>query len=140
MSDYTSLEQSIELVTGLIAKMESQAFQQEGFSELSMRQVFYLDAIIRLGHPSFSELAETLSITRPSVTAIVGRLILKGYVQKVQDDEDRRSFHIILTQKGKEFDKVHKNIHQLVAQALTKRLSGVEIEQLTALLQKAVGG
>ena len=139
MAGQPSLEQTIELVTGLMADLESQAFQREGFAELSMRQVSYLDTIVRLGHPSFGELAEALGITRPSVTAIVGKLIRKGYVEKVQDHEDRRSFHIVLTRQGQEFSRIHASMHQLIAQTLTFRLSEAEIEQLTALLRKVVG-
>ena len=139
MTDQHSLEHTIELVTGLMADLESQAFQREGFAELSMRQVSYLDSIVRLGHPSFSELAEAHDITRPSVTAIVGKLIRAGYVEKVQDHEDRRSFHIVLTHQGQEFVRIHKSMHQLIAQTLTSRLSEEEIERLTILLRKVVG-
>ncbi len=134
-----SLEQTIAQVTRLMANLEGQAFQLEGFAELSMRQIFYLETIARLGHPSFSELADALGVTRPSVTTLVGKLIRNGYLQKVQDDEDRRSFHIILSQKGQTFTQLHANMHKQVVQALTLRLDAAEIEQLSALLRKAVG-
>ena len=134
-----SLEQTIALVTQLIAEMEASAFQRDGFAELSMRQVAYLETIARLEHPSFGELAEALGITRPSVTALVGKLMRTGYVQKVQDGEDRRSFPILLTQKGQLFNQVHQKMHQRVVQALIARLDEQEIEQLAALLNKAVG-
>jgi len=143
MADQTntliSLEQTIALVTQLIAEMEASAFQRDGFAELSMRQVAYLETIARLEHPSFGELAEALGITRPSVTALVGKLMRTGYVQKVQDGEDRRSFHILLTQKGRQFTQIHQKMHQRVVQALIARLDEQEIEQLAALLNKAVG-
>jgi DNA-binding MarR family transcriptional regulator len=134
-----SLEQTISLVTGLISDTEARAFQQDGFSELSMRQVLYVDTIARLEHPSFGELADALGITRPSVTVLVGRLIRNGYVEKVQDEDDRRSFHIVLTKKGKQFTHIHQKIHQHLVQTLVAPLNGREIEQLAGLLKKAVG-
>jgi DNA-binding MarR family transcriptional regulator len=140
MTNLTPLEHTIGLITGLMAEQESQAFQQEGFSELSMRQVTHLEAIIRLGHPSFGELAQTLRITRPSVTAIVGKLIRAGYVEKVQDPEDHRSFHIVLTVKGRAFTKVHQSMHRRIARALTSSLDSDEVKQLTGLLQKITSG
>jgi DNA-binding MarR family transcriptional regulator len=133
------LEQIVAQITRLMADMEARAFQQDGFAELSMRQVYYMETIARLEHPSFGEVAEALGVTRPSVTALVGKLIRSGYVQKVQDHEDRRSFHIVLTEKGQQFTQLHQNLHRMVVQALTARLNEAEIEQLTALLQKAVG-
>ena len=38
----SSLERSVELLTRFIADLESNAFQQGGFSELSLRQILYL--------------------------------------------------------------------------------------------------
>jgi len=137
---FFSLEQTIARITELISDMEASAFQQEGFAELSMRQVFYMETIARLGHPSFSELAEALGVTRPSVTTLVSKLIRNGYVEKVQDGEDRRSFHIVLTRRGQQFTKTHQSMHQRIVQALTARLDEAEIQHLDALLNKAMGG
>lgn len=135
----TSLEQIIARFSSLIAEMEALASQQDGFAELSMRQVSYLETIARLEHPSFGELAEALGITRPSVTALVAKLMRSGYVQKVQDGEDRRSFHIVLTQKGQQFALIHHKLHQHFAQILLTRLNESEVEQLATLLTKAIG-
>jgi DNA-binding MarR family transcriptional regulator len=134
-----SLEQIIDQVTHLISDMEASAFQQDGFSELSMRQVLYMDTIARLGHPNYSELADALGITRPSVTTLVGKLIRNGFVERIQDGEDRRSFHIVLTQKGQQFSQIHQKMHQQIVQALITHLNESEVEQLAALLNKAVG-
>ncbi len=133
-----ALEKTIALATRLMAEMEAGAFQQDGFADLSMRQTLYLDTITHLERPSFSALAEALKVTRPSVTAIVGRLIRNGYVQKVQDGEDRRSFHIVLTSKGQKFAQVHQKMHAQVARALIAHLDAAEIDQLAALLTKAL--
>jgi DNA-binding MarR family transcriptional regulator len=118
--------------------MESRAFEDERFAELSMRQIYYFETILRMGHPTFSDLARQLNVTRPSVTAIVSKLIAMGYVRKEQDDEDRRAFHIVVTSKGEEFRRIHQAIHQQVVRRLTAQLDLQEVEQLTALLQKAL--
>lgn len=136
----TPLEQIVEKISALMASLESQAFQQGDFAELSMRQMHYLETIVRLGQPSFGELAEALQITRPSVTAIVNKLAEKGFVRKLQDNDDRRSFHILLTEKGRRFSQVHAGMHRQIAYALVARLNPAEVEQLTALLNKVAGG
>jgi MarR family transcriptional regulator, transcriptional regulator for hemolysin len=138
MSETPALENIVAIITGLMAEMESRAFQDERFADLSMRQIFYFETILRMGHPTFSDLARQLNVTKPSVTAIVGKLIAMGYVQRVQDDEDRRSFHIVVTPQGEEFRRVHQVIHQQVVRRLTAQLDPDEVEQLTALLQKAL--
>jgi DNA-binding MarR family transcriptional regulator len=140
MTDSPALEKVIELASGLMAELESQAFADERFAELSMRQMFYLNTIIRMEHPTFSDLARELNVTKPSVTAIVGTLMNKGYVQKVQDDEDRRTYHIILTTKGKDFNQIHEAMHKRLADFLAAQLDQNEVEQLARLLGKALQG
>jgi len=139
MDPKTTLENAIRQITHLLSDMEAEAFRVEGFVELSMRQVLYMDTIARLGHPSFGELAETLGVSRPSVTTLVGKLIRNGYLDKVQDGEDRRSFHIILTEKGNQFSQTHQNMHVRIVEALTSRLKENEVKQLSELLGKAIG-
>jgi len=134
------LESVIETASKIIAGMEDIAFQDERFSELSMRQMLYLSTIIRMGHPTFGDLARELNVSKPSVTANVGTLIKKNYVQKVQDHEDLRSFHIVITQKARDFDELHQNVHKSIAHQLAAQLTPDEIEKLSALLTKAFTG
>ena len=134
------LEKVIEITSAIMSAMEERAFQDERFSELSMRQILYLTTIIRLGRPTFSDLARELNVSKPSVTANVTTLIKKGYVQKVQDHEDLRSFHIILTSKAIEFDRLHQNIHKTLARQLAGNLDEKEINQMVVLMNKAFEG
>lgn len=131
------LEKVIETASALMAEMEERAFEDERFSELSMRQMLYLNTIIRMGHPTFSDLARELNVSKPSVTANAGTLIRKGYVAKVQDHEDLRSFHIVTTQKALDFNELHQNVHKNLAHHLAAQLSPSEVEQLAGLLAKA---
>jgi DNA-binding MarR family transcriptional regulator len=140
MADLTSLERVIELTSGLMAEMEAQAFADERFAELSMRQIFYLNTLLRLEHPNFSDLARELGVSKPSVTVIVGTLIKKGYVEKVQDGEDRRAYHIVPTAKAREFSQLHDQIHRRLADFLAAQLDTAEVEQLARLMTKALQG
>jgi DNA-binding MarR family transcriptional regulator len=140
MAETPHLEKVVELASELMAKLEAQAFADERFAELSMRQMHYLNTLIHLEHPTFSDLAHALNVTKPSVTAIVGTLVNKGYVQKVQDAEDRRSYHIILTAKGRDFDRLHEAMHKRLADFLAAQLDEAEVEQLARLLGKALQG
>jgi DNA-binding MarR family transcriptional regulator len=138
MTNSYALEPIIQIVSRLIAAMESQAVGQEQFAELSMRQVYYLETILRMESPTFSDVAQKLGFTKPSVTAIVDKLIRKGYVEKVQSEKDRRTYHIVPTKKAAEFSKLHENTHQQMAQIFTQNLNSDEIQQLAGLLQKVL--
>lgn len=132
------LEPVIEIISLLIARMEAQAVGQDQFAELSMRQVYYLETILRMESPTFGEVAQKLEVTKPSVTAIVEKLIQKGYVKKIQSEEDRRTFHILPTTKAAEFSELHQATHRQMAQLLTQNLNETEIQQLAGLLQKVL--
>jgi DNA-binding MarR family transcriptional regulator len=138
MTKTYSLEPFIAIISQLIARMETEAIGQEQFAELSMRQVYYLETILRMESPTFSDVAQNLGITKPSVTAIVEKLIQKGYVEKVQSENDRRTYHIIPTKKAATFSQLHENTHRQMAQLFTKTLNEAEIQQLTGLLQKVL--
>lgn len=140
MNTSPSLERVVELTSILMAEMEAQAFQDERFAELSMRQILYLNTILKLENPTFSDLARELKVTKPSVTAIVGTLITKGYVQKVQDADDRRTYHIVITNKAREFNQLHEAVHKRLADFLAAQLDADEVEQLAWLMSKALQG
>jgi MarR family transcriptional regulator, transcriptional regulator for hemolysin len=135
-----NLEKVFDAVSALMAEMEARAFHDDRFSELSVRQMLYLNTIIRLGHPTYSDLAKELDVSKPSVTTVVTTLIRKGYVEKVQDHEDLRAYHIILTSKAEEFNDLHQNIHKNLVRHLAAQLDPNEIDQLTRLLSKAFLG
>ncbi|MCX6560382.1 MAG: MarR family transcriptional regulator [Candidatus Aminicenantes bacterium] len=138
MADPTNLEIVVELASRLMAELESQALADGRLAELSMRQMYYLNTIISMENPTFSDLAHELKVTKPSVTAIVGTLIRKGYIQKVQDHEDRRTYHMILTAKAVDFSRNHADVHKRLADLLAAQLDEREVGQLARLLGKAL--
>ena len=140
MSDQELVEQTIEMLSHLLGELEAKAFEQEGFSELSLRQMLYLDAVTRMENPTFSDLAKKLNVSKPSVTAIVKKLIRMGYVKKEQSAEDKRVFHIELTSKGKKFDEIHGDVHRLLANRITENLDELELKQMVGILRKILEG
>ena len=115
-----------------------EAFEQEGFSNLSIAQMSYLETIAQMEGPTFSELADQLAVTKPSVTAIVKKLIKLGYVKKVQSQEDLRVYHIVLAPKGERFTEMHDKTHQLLAERLTSNLNKQELHQMAVILEKVI--
>ncbi len=107
---YTLVE-LIEIITKLIGDLEAQFiknFQEEGFTA---RQIVYIETINTLGNPNLGEIAKALKLSKPSVTAIVDKLASKGYIEKFQSDEDRRSFHVHLSAKGNMLVRMHEETH-----------------------------
>jgi DNA-binding MarR family transcriptional regulator len=134
----STLDHLMEVISRMIAEMEALAVEEAGFADLSMRQVVYLQTITEIERPTFSDVADRLGVSKPSVTAIVGTLIRKGYVKKIQSEEDRRVYHIVLTKKGQDFEQLHTATHQRLAQHLVRNLTAEEAQQLAQLLSKSL--
>ena len=127
---------TVEMISQLMGELESKAFEMEGFSDITMNQMHYLETIAHLGEPTFGDLADYLGVTRPSVSVIVKKLIETGYVKKIQSKLDGRVFHLQLTEKGNRFNELHSEVHQILARRITENLDQDEIEALAILMEK----
>ena len=134
---YTLVE-LVEIITKLIDDLEAEftkKYQEEGFTT---RQIVYIDTINMLGNPNLGEIAKALKLSKPSVTAIVDKLVSKGYVEKFQSDEDRRSFHVHLSAKKKNLVKMHAQTHNKIVDMLQDNLDSRELKNLMTILNKVV--
>jgi DNA-binding MarR family transcriptional regulator len=118
--------------------MEEASKKQFNLSHLTHTQLHYLENINSLGNPNITELAIQLKLSKPTVKVAVDWLIEKEYVFKVQSDEDRRSAHIHLTEKGKLINQMHDYAHKRIAELLSKKLNSKELDDLVVLLNKVL--
>jgi len=128
----------ITMLTTKIAKIEEKTITESRFSELTGKQMYYLEVISSLNNPNLSELATELNLSKPSITAIVDRFEERGFIRKVKSDEDRRVSHIHMAKRGKEIGKVHSKIHTRISDMLTSKLTENESKSLINLLSKIV--
>ena len=127
---------TVEMISQLMGELESKAFDMEGFSDITMNQMLYLETIAVLEQPTFGDIAEHLEVTRPSVSIIVKKLINLGYIKKEQSPDDGRVFYLHLTDKGIRFNELHTEVHKILAQRITENLNAEEIDSLAGLLTK----
>ncbi|MCM3217098.1 MarR family transcriptional regulator [Niallia taxi] len=70
-------------------------------------------------HITVTDLSTALKITSPSVTQVINVLENSGYVERVNDQQDRRIMRIVLTDKGNDittqiFQKMEEKYSNLV--------------------------
>jgi len=134
------MEKLVEIIAKFshkIVQMEEAAKEQFSFSDLTLTQMNYLETIYQLSNPNLTELASELNLTKPTVKVAIDKLIEKDYIYRVQSDEDRRSAHLHLTEKGKVINYMHDEAHQQMAKLITNNLEITEQEELVNLLEKA---
>jgi DNA-binding MarR family transcriptional regulator len=72
-----------------------------------------------------SEIAETLDLHPSTLTGILSRLELRGYLTRVVDPEDRRRARFRLTARGKKVDGERKGtVEAAVRRALSRATDG----------------
>jgi DNA-binding MarR family transcriptional regulator len=133
-----SLVELIEIITKLIGDWELEFYKEYEKEGVTSRQMEYIDVIDRLENPNFGEIAKALNLSKPSVTAIVEKLSAMGYLKKFQSDEDRRSFHVHLSAKGKKIAQMHNETHKRIANLFENNMDSKDLKTLVTLLNKIV--
>jgi len=109
-----------------------------GFSRLTVSQLRYVDAIYDLGHPTITEVAGRLAITKASVTTGIHKLARLGFVIKTQSSEDKRVFRVRLTEAGEQLVRAKYRALQEYGQFIAAALTEEEARQFEATLEKLV--
>lgn len=129
----------IEKMSHEIVQMEEAAKEQFNFKDLTLTQMHYLETINHLLNPNLTELSSEMNLTKPTVKVAIDKLIQKDLIYRVRSDEDRRSTHLHLTEKGKLINQMHDYAHRRLAELMIKYLEPEEKEQLEFLLDKIFG-
>lgn len=104
--------------------------------DLTLEQYGTLRHLKQMGPCSASQIAEFNCVNRSATTAMIDRLVAKGYVTRVADSQDRR---VVLLQLTEEAESVliglDENVRQFVYSYL-KELEEEEVEQFIRIYEK----
>lgn len=114
-----------------ITLIEEKNLQDQGVS-LSMTEVHILEAIDKSESKMMSAVARRLMVTQGTLTVSTGKLVKKGYVERIRDEKDKRVVRLSLTDKAKDVLKIHNRFHD---EMIDKLLDELEIDQQPALVQ-----
>ena len=98
----TTLEQAFnEVYTKFKLHFYQEIFRrfQDREASLTTVETFCMESIMALGSPTVNEFATFMRISPPYAASKVTSLVTKGYIRKVQSPDDRREYHLEVTQK-----------------------------------------
>jgi DNA-binding MarR family transcriptional regulator len=133
----------VELIDRLTEHLgqTSEEFMSRLYSEgITPRLMDYICMIHAMRNPSFGDLARGMKLSKPSVTASVEKLEKMGYLRRVRSDEDRRSSHLHLTERGTALVELHDRTHRANAEMVERALAPGERDELVRILNKVVAG
>jgi DNA-binding MarR family transcriptional regulator len=136
------IEESLLKITSMFIEDEREYEERtpgtDSIYQITLGQVYYLEAIRKLGSPTFGELAEYLKVSKPTVTAAIRRLIDLNYVYKSRSEKDHRVYHIHLDERGKRYFEGRETAHLELGRRIRKCLTDKEEKRLEELFSKIV--
>ena len=136
------LEQKFETVyTKFKLHFYQEIFERFQNREASLTTVetFAMETIQALGSPTVNEFASFMRISPPNAAYKINSLIRKGYVQKIQSAQDKREYHLQVTQKYKEYYNISNDYVHVVTERMRQRFTPEEcakLEEMLAIISK----
>ncbi len=116
-------------------------FYQEIFQRFQSREAslttvetFCVETIQALGSPTVNEFATFMRISPPNAAYKVNSLVKKGYIRKVQSSQDRREYHLEVTQKYIDYYNISTNYIVEVMDRIAQRFTQEECTKLEEML------
>ena len=97
-------------------------------------ETFAMETIQALGRPTINEFATFMRISPPNAAYKINSLVKKGYIRKVQSPEDRREYHLEVTQKYIDYYNISYNYLATVTERIQARFSPEEVVKLEEML------
>ncbi|SFO96642.1 DNA-binding transcriptional regulator, MarR family [Oscillibacter sp. PC13] len=116
-------------------------FYQEIFQRFQSREAslttvetFCMETIQALGNPTVNEFATFMRISPPNAAYKVNNLIKKGYIRKVQSPDDRREYHLEITQKYVDYYNISISYMVEVMNRIAQRFPPADCAKLEEML------
>ena len=131
------LEKSFsDIYTKFKLSLYSKVFNQDIKVEdsLSATEVLCVELIYAMGRPTINEFSSFAQLSAPNAAYKVGNLVKKGYIRKVQSEEDKREYHLSVTQKYIDYYNVSYRYLSTVMDRIKERFPAQDVEKLEEML------
>lgn len=102
---------------------------------LTTVETFCMEIINAAGEPTVNEFARLANLSSPNAADKVNNLVKKGYLKKVQSKEDKREYHLQVTQKYLDYYNISYQYMDTVLKRMEERFSPEELEILVRMLK-----
>ena len=107
---------------------------QDREASLTTVETFCMETIQALGSPTVNEFATFMNISSPNATYKVNSLIKKGYIKKIRSEDDRREYHLQVTQKYVDYYNISSSYMMKVMDRISERFPPEDCKKLEEIL------
>ena len=108
---------------------------QDREASLTTVETFCMEIIYAANGPTINEFAKLASLSSPNAAYKVSNLIKKGYLDKVQSQEDKREYHLYATEKYFNYYNASYLYMDTVISRLEERFSPEELATFEKVLK-----
>lgn len=101
---------------------------------LNFQEVVCMEIIVALDGPTVSNFAKYARLSNPNAAYRVQKLVEKGYVSKVQDTEDKRTYYLVPTEKYAEQIGLSSDYIDEVSERIEERFSPEDVKKFDEML------
>ncbi len=107
---------------------------QQRETSLTTVETYCIEIIHAMGTPTIGEFASFIQISSPNAAYKVNSLLKKGYLRKVQSEDDKREYYLEVTDKYYEYYNMNAMYVKKVTERMRERFSEEELKVLEKIL------
>lgn len=116
-------------------------FYQSIFEKIQTREMslttvetFCIEIIYAMNNPTISEFADFIKISSPNAAYKINSLIKKGYINKIQSENDKREYHLEVTDKYLDYYNLSSSYINNVIDRISDKFTEDELKVLEKVL------
>lgn len=108
---------------------------EEREATLTAVETFCVEVIYALGRPTINQFAHFVQISQANAAYKVASLIKKGYITKERSTQDKREYHLAVTEKYMDYYGISYDYVKLVVERARRRFPPEDIAKLEEMLR-----
>ena len=102
---------------------------------LTTVETFCMETTAALGEPTVNEFSSFVGISPPNAAYKINNLVQKGYVEKRQSQQDKREYHLVVTQKYRDYYDISYRYLNTVMERIKTRFPEQDVKRLEEMLE-----
>ena len=103
-------------------------------ASLTTVETFCMEIIMALGKPTVNEFSSYVGISPPNAAYKINNLVHKGYIRKEQSKDDKREYHLVITQKYVDYYNISYAYILTVSDRIKERFPEEDVKRLEEML------
>ena len=125
-------------INKLINRRTNELLKEENVNEFNGAQGTIIFVLTEEGPMPIKDIGKATGLAKTSLTSMLDRMEKQGLIKKRENENDRRSTIIDLTERSRGYKEVIEKVSQEVNREFYKKIKAKDIERFEATLQKVL--